>query len=246
MKKLSCLILLSSALSLGLTADAEAIVINLGGSEAAFTDQQAIQVVIVDGNGNAVERTVNYNPSLGGIDIDASWAGPNASIYVPNLNQSYLFYNGYWIDQNGYYWNNGQRQSLNDPQWNTHWSHYWEAHPRDHWNWDRHQGDDRRWNRDAREGQELRRENREGREFKREDGFERNRQVNIKEEGFQNRPDFNRRDDAGKARQFEGRGNFDNKREFNQDRNQQMPGGNVNRNNFDRNDRRGENQRQKG
>ena len=109
----------------------EAVVVVLDQPGVVFTHRQPIQVVVVDANGNNMEQTVYYDSSIGGIDLNASWAGPNASVYFPSFNTGYVWYNGYWVNPNGYYWNGGRYYSVG-PNWNIYWSGYWRGHS--HWN----------------------------------------------------------------------------------------------------------------
>ena len=121
------LTLLISSLAIGSIAQGEAALIKL--ERVNIVSSQPIQVIVIDANGRIFERTVTYNPSLGGIDIDTSWAGPNASIFIPALGIGYVWYNGYWVDQEGYYWNGSQRVTVpHIPQWREHWNHYWYTH----------------------------------------------------------------------------------------------------------------------
>jgi hypothetical protein len=120
------LTLLASSLAVGCIAQGEATVIKIEG--ASITQAQPVKVIIVDSNGRTFEQIANYDPSAGGIDIDTSWAGPNASIFIPSLNIGYVWYNGYWVNQEGYYWNGTQRVAVPYiPQWREHWNHYWQA-----------------------------------------------------------------------------------------------------------------------
>lgn len=180
MKKMS-LLLLAFSLSMGMS-QAEAVTLQLGGPGVVFTNQQPIQVVVVDSNGNTYERTAYYNSATGGIEIDASWVGPNASIYIPSLSTGYLWYNGFWVNQEGYYWDNGRRVYVPDiPQWKTHWSGYWQHRGHDGRNWDHgdrhdHWWDkgDHWWNKDRnrdqmRDNDRQRNDNFDGRRFQRED-----------------------------------------------------------------------------
>src|ERR1700678_4280897 len=105
----SLLILLTSSLAIGWLAQGEATVMRIDGSRIIISNQQPIQVFITDSNGNNYVQSAYYDPAIGGINIDTSWAGPNASIYIPSLNMGYLWYNGYWVDESGYYWNGTRR-----------------------------------------------------------------------------------------------------------------------------------------
>lgn len=135
MKKSWALLLLSSLFAAGWTLHATAAVVVLDQGGATLTSQQPIQAVIVDSNGNSFQQTVYYNPSAGGIDLDTSWAGPNASVYFPSLNTGYVWYNGYWVSPEGYYWNGGNRLYVG-PTWNNYWTNYWSG--RNYWNGDWH------------------------------------------------------------------------------------------------------------
>ena len=134
-----------------------AAMIGFEDSNVKWTNRQPVQVIIVDPNGRQWEQTVEYDPSIGGVDLTGTWVGPNASVYFPSLGSSYLFYNGYWVDQSGYYWRDGQRAYIGSPYWNEHWNNYWSAHPHRDWqggvpnrNWDRQQwnGERGNWNRE--------------------------------------------------------------------------------------------------
>lgn len=124
----SWLILLASSLAIGWIAQGEAAVIRIGGSGMVISQAQPVQVIIFDSNGNTYEQTAYFDPSSEGINIDTSWAGPGASIYIPSLGLGYLWYNGFWVDQEGYYWNGPRRVYIADPQWKEHWRHYWHKH----------------------------------------------------------------------------------------------------------------------
>jgi hypothetical protein len=143
----SLLVLLTSSLAIGWMAQGEAAVIRVGGHGVTFTTARPVTVVIVNSNGNSFEQQANYDPAVGGINIDTSWAGPGASIFIPDLNTGYVWYNGYWVDREGYYWNGKERVYLSDPQWKEHWRHYWHEHRPHGWhrwggNWHNHHNED--------------------------------------------------------------------------------------------------------
>ncbi len=105
--------------------------------QAGMNSAQPIEATIVDSNGNTFQQTVYYDPSIGGVDMNANWAGPNASIYFPTLGTGYVWYNGYWVNPEGYYWNNGARYYVG-PTWNGYWANYWSGRP--YWNGNWHGG----------------------------------------------------------------------------------------------------------
>jgi hypothetical protein len=86
----------------------------------------------VDSYGNAYEETAYYDATIGGIDINTDWAGPDASVYFPSLDTGYLMFNGYWVDRDGSYWDQGRRVYLDSPRWRDRWSGYWRSHTHDY------------------------------------------------------------------------------------------------------------------
>ncbi len=92
------------------------------GPSITFAPRQPVQAVFIDANGNSVERTCCYNSEVGGIDIgDTTYS----SVYFPGNNVRYLYADGYWVDESGYYWNGGRRYYYDHPGWNDHWHGYW-------------------------------------------------------------------------------------------------------------------------
>ena len=138
MKKGSMLFFASAILSLGWISHGEAAVMVVGGPGVTFTQGQPIQAVFVDSAGNTIQQTVYYNEALGGIDLNANLIGANTSVYFPSLGAGYVWYDGHWVDQSGYYWNGTTRVYVNHPHWGTYWGGYW--HGRSHWdgNWHAH------------------------------------------------------------------------------------------------------------
>lgn len=153
MKK-SSMIVLTLSFIVGIISPSDAIPLRISVPGIEFTAQQPVQVIVYDSYGNAYESTAYYDSSIGGIDIDTAWAGPNASIYLPMFNTGYLWFNGFWVDREGYYWDHGRRLYLNSPRWNDHWSGYWRTHTRDRRDrWDRkdwHDRDRKEWRHDGR------------------------------------------------------------------------------------------------
>lgn len=150
MKK-SWLFLLASVLTFGGITQTEATIIRTDG--VLLTHREPIEVLITDSYGNTYRQIVDYDPLIGGIDIDTGWAGPYASIYLPAWGIGYVWYNGYWVDESGYYWDGPRRVYIDYPEWNNYWVTYWgkvRRGDRDgHW-WYKHwHGDhDGRWQRD--------------------------------------------------------------------------------------------------
>lgn len=131
---------LIALIGMSIIGEGEAAVVVLGGPGIAFTTRQPLPAVIVGPNGAMVQQTVYYDPAIGGVDLDTSWAGPNASVYFPSLQTGYVWYNGFWVDQTGYYWNGRERILIGHPHWRDHWTGYWNVHWHEGYHGDRHGG----------------------------------------------------------------------------------------------------------
>ena len=105
--------------------ESEAAVLKIAPPPSIINSPQSLEVVIVDKNGNAIKQTAYYNPTVGGIEADTRWAGPNASIYIPNWETGYIWQNGYWVDAEGYYWDGSRKTSIAMPDWRNQWVDYW-------------------------------------------------------------------------------------------------------------------------
>lgn len=112
----------------------QSTIIKINNPSIILNDVRPIHVIIIDQNRNSYEETVYYDPALGGIDVDTALVGPNASIYIPDLDLGYIWYNGFWVDQDGYYWNGERRVYIENPSWKRHWEAYWNTYPMDHKN----------------------------------------------------------------------------------------------------------------
>lgn len=127
MKKLHFLCL-ASLLVLGWSAQGDAVPIRLEESVVnRIPNRQNIEVVIIDSQGHIYHQVVPYNPEIGGIDINIAEFGPHSSIYFPDLGFGYVWYNGYWVSEEGYYWDGQRRVYINDPNWKNYWVHYWQG-----------------------------------------------------------------------------------------------------------------------
>lgn len=130
---------------LGFTTESHAVGISVELPGISLSAGTPVQAIVVDPAGNPIEQTVVYNPSIGGVEIDAGLIGANASIYFPTLSTGYVWYNGHWVDQEGFYWNNGVRVYVDHPHWHQYWGGYWGRYH--HWDggW-HHHGD---WHHDG-------------------------------------------------------------------------------------------------
>lgn len=126
-------ILFATILAVGSAAQSEAAVVRIGGPGICLTYRQPVHAVIVGPAGNSIEQTVYYDPAIGGVDLDTGWAGPNASVYFPAYQTSYIWYNGFWVDQAGSYWDGGRRVYITHPHWHDYWGGYWHNHWHEGW-----------------------------------------------------------------------------------------------------------------
>jgi hypothetical protein len=113
-----------------------------------------VQVIIVDQDGHVTEQQYPYDAATGGITIDETVGGPNASIFFPFFAAEYLWAAGHWVNEGGYYYENNHWVQINDPDWHDKWNGYWNNTWKDKWNnyWNQHhneQGwqyrDNRQW-----------------------------------------------------------------------------------------------------
>lgn len=100
----------------------EAAIVNLQ-EGPGLGDSQAIPVVVFYTNGTTAQRQAYYNPAVGGLEIDT--AGNVAAVYLPTFGIRYILWNGYWVNQQGYYWNNGVSTPITIADWNGYWDSYW-------------------------------------------------------------------------------------------------------------------------
>ncbi|WP_068471221.1 hypothetical protein [Candidatus Protochlamydia phocaeensis] len=106
------------------------------GPQVTIAYRQPVQAIIVDGSGNTYEKVFYYDPAIGGVDLGPSYAAADTSIYFPNYNVRYIWYNGYWVNEEGCYWDGGRCVYIDHPHWRVYWTGYWNNHW--HESWHRH------------------------------------------------------------------------------------------------------------
>ncbi len=158
--------MLAAALSTGYINQASAAIIKIDSPVTMTDTRQPMLAIITDSDGYVYRQIVYFDPATSQIDLDLSTAGPNASIYIPALNVRYVLFNGYWVDESGYYWDGSQRTYVNNPNWNEYWTSYWHTHKADSGR--QFRKDHRHWH--DRDSNDWRGENREGRRFDRDSG----------------------------------------------------------------------------
>jgi len=138
MRKIASLLLSMLALS----ALANGAVVYLK-PDVAIPADKPVRAIIVDANGNTYEKEYQYNPAITGVDIGDTLDVESNSIFFPDYDVRYLWSNGHWLDENGYYWTGGHRYYYDHPNWHEHWNTYWNNHWSNSWHshWKHHHAD---------------------------------------------------------------------------------------------------------
>jgi hypothetical protein len=55
------------------------------------------------------------------------------SVFFPQFDARYLKWNGYWVNEQGFYWNEGARFRVKHPRWGEYWDQYWEKDWHAYW-----------------------------------------------------------------------------------------------------------------
>lgn len=92
-----------------------------------------LQAIVVDPNGNVTEQECTYDPQTQVVVVDSQNSGENASVFFPLLSMGFLWWDGYWVDRDGYYYNNNRWVRVNDDHWDNHWNNYWNKNWDGHW-----------------------------------------------------------------------------------------------------------------
>lgn len=92
---------------------------------------EPVDAIVVDKNGTMQQMQYTYDPDQGGVVINnyEEVSGDGASIFFPAFEVGMLWWGGYWVDHEGYYWNGNRYAQVHDAHWNDNWNHYW------HQNW---------------------------------------------------------------------------------------------------------------
>lgn len=109
-------------------ADASASnVIPVPEAQKQYNQPTQVNAVIVNKNGEMSETQYTYDPNQGGVVINNYYevAGPDCSIYFPLWGIGFLWWSGFWVDGDGYYWDGYRYRYCNYPHWHNHWNNYW-------------------------------------------------------------------------------------------------------------------------
>ncbi|MCB1067764.1 MAG: hypothetical protein KDK56_06225 [Simkania sp.] len=100
-------------------------VINIQGATNITTTSSQVNAIVVDGNGNMSQQVFPYNPQTQQVDVGDANQGQNASIYLTLFMMGFMWWDGYWVGHNGYYWNGHTNVYVKNVNWNNHWNNYW-------------------------------------------------------------------------------------------------------------------------
>ncbi len=111
-------------------------VVPLPEAEQQYSEATPVDAIIVDKDGNMTERQYTYDPAQGGVVINNynQVAGPDCSLYFPVFGVGFLWWGGYWVDYNGYYWNGYGWGYVNYNRWHGRWNNYWHHNWNNKWN----------------------------------------------------------------------------------------------------------------
>lgn len=115
---------------------APTIVVPVPEADQLYPAATPVETIIVNKNGTMIEGQYTYDPEQGGVVINnyEEVAGPGASLFFPTMTVGMLWWNGYWVDHEGYYWNGRTWSQVNDPHWHDNWNHYWNDNWNNKWN----------------------------------------------------------------------------------------------------------------
>lgn len=110
-----------------------------------YSSPTPVNVIVVDGNGTMSQQQYMYEPALGGVVINNTSAigGDGASIFFPDFSLGFVWWNGYWADYDGFYWNGFNYAQVNNSDWHHYWHHYWHHDWNHRWHnyWNQHHKD---------------------------------------------------------------------------------------------------------
>ena len=139
-----------------LIADEEILITN---SIVKATVPTWLEAIVLDANGNMTDQQYLYNPSTELMIINSNTEGDNASIFFPLFSVGFIWWNGHWVNLDGYYYYDDEAYWFLDgyyfdtddyplvqvkhADWNNYWNGYWNNHWDNHWHnyWNNHRQD---------------------------------------------------------------------------------------------------------
>ncbi len=90
----------------------------------------SVNTIIINNNGDVTTANYPYDPDQGGIVINnnVDVGGPGCSLFFPGFGVGFLWYNGFWCDGLGYYWNGFGWGFCGFGGWPGYWHGYWYHH----------------------------------------------------------------------------------------------------------------------
>lgn len=120
-------------------------VIPIPGGDQEFTQPTPIETIVVDKNGNVIEKQYTYDPNQGGVVINNNEeiGGDDASLFFPMFEMGFIWASGYWVGHDGNYWNGHEYVNINNNHWDDHWNNYWHNNWNNKWNnhWNKNHND---------------------------------------------------------------------------------------------------------
>lgn len=86
--------------------------------------RQQVNVIMTHEDGTIEEKNFYYEPTLAGIDIRKP-ASDIVSLFVPEFDTRYIRWGNQWVNEKGYYWDQGNRLLVKHPRWGEYWDNYW-------------------------------------------------------------------------------------------------------------------------
>ncbi|MES2122982.1 MAG: hypothetical protein V4492_09480 [Chlamydiota bacterium] len=124
------------------TSSSTTNVVPIPGADQEFSSPTPIETIVVDKNGNMIEKQYTYDPNQGGVVINNNneVGGDNASLFFPMFMMGFMWSEGFWVGHNGSYWNGNRYTYVNNKNWNNHWNNYWHNNWNQKWNnhWNQH------------------------------------------------------------------------------------------------------------
>ncbi len=105
-----------------------------------------VSAIVIDNDGTMSEQNLIYDAALQALTTTKTYSGENVSYFAPSLNLHYLWWDGHWVDSEGFYWENGKWTTIGVHNWNDYWDHYWGHYWDPRWShyWQNHH-DDHGW-----------------------------------------------------------------------------------------------------
>src|SRR5262245_52905375 len=96
------LLYLITVMLCSLALDLSAAVVQIVDNGRVIVPTGPVQAIVTTSDGTITEKTFTYDPQLGGVNVNVS--EPVESIFFPDYGTRYIYWNGFWVNDTGYYW----------------------------------------------------------------------------------------------------------------------------------------------